>query len=47
MVEFGGLAFAGLGIGLIVAARSYAARTHPVCAAATTTNQPEQPAPGV
>ncbi|MBO1415607.1 hypothetical protein J0670_13455 [Streptomyces sp. FH025] len=34
MVEFGGLAFAGLGIGLVVAARSYAARTHPVCAAA-------------
>ncbi|MFE3186251.1 hypothetical protein ACFXKR_36115 [Streptomyces violascens] len=35
MVEFGGLAFAGLGIGLVVAARSYAARTHPVCAGAT------------
>ncbi|MER7340879.1 hypothetical protein ABT403_23915 [Streptomyces sp. NPDC000075] len=34
MVEFGGLAFAGLGLGLVVAARSYAFRTHPVCAAA-------------
>lgn len=32
MAEFGGLAFAGLGIGLIVAARSYVARTRPVCA---------------
>ncbi|GGU75880.1 hypothetical protein GCM10010211_47280 [Streptomyces albospinus] len=39
-VEFGGLAFAGLGIGLIVAARSYAARTHPVCASATATMRP-------
>ncbi|MFF0478909.1 hypothetical protein [Streptomyces sp. NPDC004284] len=38
--EFGGLAFAGLGIGLIVAARSYAARTHPVCASATATERP-------
>ncbi|WP_433254508.1 hypothetical protein ACQPYK_12910 [Streptosporangium sp. CA-135522] len=36
MIEFGGLAFAGLGIGLVVAARSYAARTRPVCAAAGT-----------
>ncbi|MEU3842734.1 hypothetical protein AB0E88_22205 [Streptomyces sp. NPDC028635] len=34
MIEFGGLAFAGLGIGLVVAARSYAARTRPVCATA-------------
>ncbi|MFI8454424.1 hypothetical protein [Kitasatospora sp. NPDC085464] len=33
-VEFGGLAFGGLGIGLVVAARSYAARTRPVCASA-------------
>ncbi|MFE3773260.1 hypothetical protein [Streptomyces sp. NPDC059122] len=41
MVEFGGLAFAGLGIGLVVAARSYAARTHPVCASATATMRPE------
>ncbi|MEV0415149.1 hypothetical protein AB0I68_31230 [Streptomyces sp. NPDC050448] len=46
MVEFGGLAFAGLGIGLVVAARSYAARTHPVCASASasasaTTTRPE------
>ncbi|MCF3182044.1 hypothetical protein IPZ70_19145 [Streptomyces polychromogenes] len=41
MVEFGGLAFAGLGIGLVVAARSYAARTHPVCASATATNPSE------
>ncbi|MFF5206266.1 hypothetical protein [Streptosporangium sp. NPDC000396] len=32
MTEFGGLAFAGLGIGLLVGARSYAARTRPVCA---------------
>ncbi|WP_371503177.1 hypothetical protein OG871_38320 [Kitasatospora sp. NBC_00374] len=40
MVEFGGLAFAGLGIGLVVAARSYAARTHPVCADVTATNRP-------
>ncbi|MGE7386385.1 hypothetical protein ACQKM2_13010 [Streptomyces sp. NPDC004126] len=31
---FGGLAFAGLGTGLVVAARSYAARTRPVCAGA-------------
>ncbi|GAA3132415.1 hypothetical protein [Streptosporangium carneum] len=34
MVEFGGLAFGGLGMGLVVAARSYAARTRPVCAVA-------------
>jgi hypothetical protein len=34
MIEFGGLAFAGLGIGLVVAARSYAARTRPICAGA-------------
>ncbi|WP_285546573.1 hypothetical protein [Streptomyces lavendulae] len=34
MAEFGGLAFAGLGTALVVAARSYAARTRPVCAAA-------------
>ncbi|MGW0771025.1 hypothetical protein [Streptomyces sp. NPDC002676] len=40
-VEFGGLAFGGLGLGLVVAARSYAARTHPVCASATATNRPE------
>lgn len=32
MTEFGGLAFAGLGVGLLVAARSYATRTRPVCA---------------
>ncbi|MEU0566635.1 hypothetical protein ABZ297_14750 [Nonomuraea sp. NPDC005983] len=31
MTAFGGLAFAGLGFGLLVAARSYAARTRPVC----------------
>ncbi len=36
MVAFGGLAFAGLGFGLIVAARSYAARTLPICASAAT-----------
>ncbi|MFD8983852.1 hypothetical protein [Streptomyces sp. NPDC059564] len=41
MVEFGGLAFAGLGIGLIVAARSYATRTHPACASAMATKRPE------
>ncbi|MGV9627074.1 hypothetical protein [Streptomyces sp. NPDC003487] len=41
MVAFGGLAFAGLGIGLIVAARSYAARTRPVCAGVTATQRPE------
>ncbi|WP_234323003.1 hypothetical protein [Streptomyces sp. NRRL S-350] len=40
-VEFGGLAFGGLGIGLIVAARSYAARTRPVCASATATDTPK------
>jgi D-alanyl-D-alanine dipeptidase len=34
MVAFGGLAFSGLGVGLAAAARSYAARTRPVCAAA-------------
>ncbi|MFJ9444732.1 hypothetical protein ACIRRH_23075 [Kitasatospora sp. NPDC101235] len=39
-VEFGGLAFGGLGIGLVVAARSYAARTRPVCAGATATKRP-------
>ncbi|WP_216823950.1 hypothetical protein [Streptomyces roseifaciens] len=32
MVWFGGLAFAGLGFALIVAARSYAARTRYICA---------------
>ncbi|GAA2353428.1 hypothetical protein GCM10010404_01440 [Nonomuraea africana] len=32
MIEFGGLAFAGLGLGLATAARSYASRTRPVCA---------------
>ncbi|MEV4247662.1 hypothetical protein AB0J63_30110 [Streptosporangium canum] len=31
MIEFGGLAFAGLGLGLLVAARSYARRTRPRC----------------
>nr|BFD87283.1 hypothetical protein StreXyl84_66840 [Streptomyces sp. Xyl84] len=43
-VEFGGLAFGGLGIGLVVAARSYAARTRPVCAdaGATATARPDQ-----
>lgn len=39
--EFGGLAFGGLGIGLIVAARSYAARTRPVCASATAPERPK------
>jgi hypothetical protein len=42
-VEFGGLAFAGLGTGLITAARSYAARTHPVCADADATATPGFP----
>nr|WP_203686042.1 hypothetical protein [Streptomyces sp. SID14515] len=36
MVAFGGLAFAGLGFGLIAAARSYSARTRPSCAATWT-----------
>lgn len=36
MVAFGGLAFAGLGFGLIAAARSYSARTRPICASTTT-----------
>ncbi|MFJ8164189.1 hypothetical protein ACIRBY_25140 [Streptomyces sp. NPDC096136] len=44
MVEVGGLAFAGLGIGLIVAARSLAARTHPARAAAATTTKPARTA---
>ncbi|MGZ9935551.1 hypothetical protein ACXNSR_37385 [Streptomyces sp. NC-S4] len=39
--EFGGLAFGGLGVGLIVAARSYAARTRPVCASATAPERPK------
>jgi hypothetical protein len=34
MIAFGGLAFAGLGFGLIAAARSYSARTRPFCAPA-------------
>jgi hypothetical protein len=34
MIEFGGLAFTGLGVGLIVAAWSYGRRTRPVCATA-------------
>jgi hypothetical protein len=34
MVLFGGLAFAGLGYGLLAAARSYTARTRPLCATA-------------
>ncbi|MER6366365.1 hypothetical protein [Kitasatospora sp. NPDC001527] len=38
---FGGLAFGGLGIGLVVAARSYAARTRPICAGATATGSPK------
>ncbi|RCH59705.1 hypothetical protein DT019_38190 [Streptomyces sp. SDr-06] len=41
-VEFGGLAFGGLGIGLVVAARSYAARTRPVCSVAAATKRPER-----
>ncbi|MET7462422.1 hypothetical protein [Nonomuraea sp. NPDC005501] len=32
MILFGGLAFAGLGYGLLLSARSYAARTRPTCA---------------
>ncbi|MEU9047809.1 MULTISPECIES: hypothetical protein [unclassified Kitasatospora] len=39
--EFGGLAFGGLGIGLLVAARSYSARTRPVCSSALEVTQPE------
>ncbi|QEV22712.1 hypothetical protein CP975_32895 [Streptomyces alboniger] len=33
MVAFGGMSFGGLGAGLLVATRSYAARSRPVCAA--------------
>ncbi|MBW4717292.1 hypothetical protein [Saccharothrix obliqua] len=33
MIAFGGLAFGGLGLGLVAAAKSYAKRTRPVCAA--------------
>ncbi|WP_410585665.1 hypothetical protein [Amycolatopsis sp. lyj-108] len=33
MIAFGGLAFGGLGLGLVAAAKSYATRTRPVCAA--------------
>ncbi|AQW46764.1 hypothetical protein ACIQPP_08900 [Streptomyces violaceusniger] len=40
MVLFGGPAFGGLGFGLIAAARSYAARTRPVCAIAPTDAMP-------
>ncbi|MYV60681.1 hypothetical protein GTW37_15495 [Streptomyces sp. SID4931] len=32
MTAFGGMAFTGLGFGLILASRSYAARTRPICA---------------
>ncbi|MFJ9647653.1 hypothetical protein [Streptomyces sp. NPDC101206] len=39
--EFGGLAFGGPGISLIVAARSYAVRTRLVCTSATTTERPK------
>ncbi|MFC9279156.1 hypothetical protein [Streptomyces collinus] len=42
MVWFGGLAFGGLGFALIVAARSYAARTRYMCATAVTTRAPEE-----
>ncbi|WP_424638790.1 hypothetical protein [Embleya sp. AB8] len=31
LVAFGGMAFGGLGLGLLTAARSYAARTRPHC----------------
>ncbi|MGW2180599.1 hypothetical protein ACWCXX_21345 [Streptomyces sp. NPDC001732] len=34
LAAFGGLAFSGLGFGLLLAARSYYARTRPVCATA-------------
>ncbi|MFD0378095.1 hypothetical protein [Streptomyces sp. NPDC127112] len=37
VVEFGGLAFGGLGLALVAAARSYTARTRPVCAGALAT----------
>ncbi|MFC8419571.1 hypothetical protein ACFUN7_01510 [Streptomyces sp. NPDC057236] len=36
MAAFGGMAFTGLGFGLVLAARSYATRTRPVCAGAGT-----------
>ncbi|KOV13073.1 hypothetical protein ADK60_31050 [Streptomyces sp. XY431] len=45
MVEFGGLAFGGLGLGLVVAARSYGARTHPVCRSALEAPHPELATP--
>ncbi|GGO55037.1 MULTISPECIES: hypothetical protein [Streptomyces] len=38
MVAFGGLAFGGLGWGLLVAARSYAERTRPRCVPANTSS---------
>ncbi|MFI1284287.1 hypothetical protein ACH4U5_26660 [Streptomyces sp. NPDC020858] len=42
LAAFGGMAFGGLGFALLAAARSYSARTRPVCATATT---PEAPPP--
>ncbi|MGW0736199.1 hypothetical protein [Streptomyces sp. NPDC002851] len=36
LVAFGGMAFGGLGLALLTAARSYSARTRPTCATATT-----------
>ncbi|MFD5699784.1 hypothetical protein [Streptomyces lasiicapitis] len=38
MVAFGGLAFGGLGWGLLITARSYAARTRPRCVPANTSS---------
>lgn len=43
MVEFGGLAFAGLGLALLVAARSYTTRTRPTCTTADTHRPTTQP----
>ncbi|MFD0418602.1 hypothetical protein [Streptomyces sp. NPDC127108] len=43
MVAFGGLAFGGLGWGLLVAARSYAGRTRPHCGPAPTAAQRPRP----
>lgn len=47
MVAFGGLAFAGLGFGLIAAARSYSARTLPICAGAGAGGGPGPGRPGL
>ncbi|MER5929098.1 hypothetical protein [Streptomyces sp. NPDC002054] len=40
LAAFGGMAFGGLGFALLTAARSYSARTRPVCATATAPEAP-------